>query len=492
MTACGCCVMINRVMNMDKHAESLSPLIAALSDYTEGRSLPMHMPGHKRRGGGIFGPIYGLDITEIDGFDDLHRPRGILLRCQERAARLWGSGRCFFLVGGSTCGILAAVRAAARRGDTVIMARNCHRSVYHAVELCGLSPVYLFPETDAETGIAGSIAPEQVKKALAEHPGAGLVILTSPTYEGVISDVAGIANAAHAAGVPVLIDAAHGAHLGLSPYFPGGAVGAGADIVIMSLHKTLPALTQCALAHVSGGLVDPDRLARELSVFETSSPSYVLMSSIDLCVGTLESGGGALFADYSRALGEFYGQTEGLEKLKVLAPRGGAAHPAFFGFDRGKLVIGTRRAGLTGGELAEALRQRDQIEVEMAWTNYLVAMTSLCDTPDTLGRFAGALLEIDRELDGTAVLTAPVPDIRPEIRLGAGEAVLLEGENLPLWAARGRMALEYIWAYPPGIPVVVPGEILTAGVLEALRAMAGSGVAVTTSSGSGEVIRCTL
>ena len=471
---------------MDKTDKTLSPLFRAISEYSAGRSLPMHMPGHKRVPSLPGGLPYGLDITEIEGFDDLHRARGILLRAQARAAKLWRSRRCFFLVGGSTCGILAAVRAATRPGDTVLVARNCHRSVYHAMELCALRPVYLFPDVDPETGIAGSLDPEQVENALAEHGDAALVILTSPTYEGVVSDVAGVAAAAHGAGVPVLVDGAHGAHLGFSPDFPESAVDCGADVVIMSLHKTLPALTQTALAHVSGGLIDAARVERELSVFETSSPSYVLMTSIDLCAGLLEDRGDVLFADYAKALDGFFRRAEELKVLNVIGP----SAPAFFGFDRGKLVVGTRRAGLSGTALAKILRDRFDIEVEMACAAYIVAMTSICDTPETLGRFADAVVAVDGERTLGAPVPVPPADVRPEIRMPACDAMFLPGEDAAFPVAEGRTATEYLWAYPPGIPLIVPGEAVTGAVLRVIRGMTEAGVRVVSSSGRGGVIRC--
>lgn len=476
---------------MDNDFLSLSPLARAIYAYTSGRSLPMHMPGHKRSAGLPEALPYELDITEIEGFDDLHRARGILLRAEERAAGLWGSRRCFFLVGGSTCGILAAVRASTKPGDTVLVARNCHRSVYHAIELCALRPVYLFPETDPETGIAGGISPEQVRSALTEHPGAALVILTSPTYEGVISDIEGISAAAHGFDVPVLVDEAHGAHLGLSAEFPGGAVKCGADVVVMSLHKTLPALTQTALVHVSGGLADEKRLERELCVFQTSSPSYVLMSSVDFCVGLLKDRGKDLFADYAVTLSGFYKKVEGLKNLKATDLSGGK-NPAFFGFDRGKLVVGTRRAGLSGAELADILRERFDIEVEMACACYIVAMTSICDTGETLTRFADALLALDGALSPAAPVPIPVMTVVPEVRLSAYESVFRRGESVGIPEAEGRTALEYLWAYPPGIPLVVPGEAVTGAVLRAVRAMEKAGVEVVSSSGSGKTIRCDL
>ncbi|NCB51044.1 MAG: aminotransferase class V-fold PLP-dependent enzyme [Clostridia bacterium] len=475
-------------MSVEKDYKNLSPLARAISEYTAGHSLPMHMPGHKRSAALPGALPYELDITEIAGFDDLHRARGILLRAEERAAGLWKSRRCFFLVGGSTCGILAAVRAATKPGDTVLVARNCHRSVYHAIELCALRPVYLFPEADQETGIAGSIAPEQVKKALTGNPEAVLVVLTSPTYEGVISDLEGVAAAAHGFDVPVLVDGAHGAHLGFSPYFPKGPVACGADIVVMSLHKTLPALTQTALLHFSGGLIDDERLGRELSVFETSSPSYVLMASIDLCVGLLQDRGKTMFADFEKDLEDFYGRMQKLKNLKIFGPDG----PTFFGFDRGKIVITTRSAGVSGAELSKNLRERFGIEVEMACAGYIVAIASICDTKETLGRFADALLAIDVEFLPSAKSPGPFASPIPEVRIPSHDAVFRRGNTVGIFEAEGRTALEYLWAYPPGIPLVVPGEAVTVEVLRTIREMTTAGVTVVSSSGSGAAIRCDL
>ena len=220
---------------------------------------PLHMPGHKRR----VLPAPGLgcaawDTTEVPGTDDLHDADGILAEAMARAAALWGSRRCWFLVGGSTCGLLASIRAAAPYGSEILCARNCHKSVYHAIELCALRPVWLTPPVDEAFGVYGSISPAMVADALAAHPGAACVVLTSPTYEGVLSDVAAIADLCHAKGIPLVVDEAHGAHYlpTAAPYgWQGGAVAAGVDLVIQSAHKTLPSLTQTALLHLNGDLI---------------------------------------------------------------------------------------------------------------------------------------------------------------------------------------------------------------------------------------------
>lgn len=454
-------------------------LLEKLTRYAAGDMCPMHMPGHKRadQGGGL---PWGLDITEIDGFDNLHDAQGILKEGMERAARLYGSRRAFFLVGGSTCGILAGICAATRPGDTVLLPRGCHKSVYHALELRDLKPVYLPVPVDEAFGVAGSLRPETVAAALAAHPEAKLVIVTSPTYEGVVSDVAAIAALAHEADVPVLVDEAHGAHLDLAPWLPAGAVAAGADLVIQSAHKTLPSLTQTALAHWNSDLVPEAEFARQLAIFETSSPSYLLMGSLDHCYALLEREGAPLWEEYRENLEAFDRQTAALRHLRLLCHSGDKVdcHPDFFAFDPGKIVISTRHTGMTGTELMELLRRQFHIELEMAQSDYALAMTSLCDTPETLARLARALVDIDRALLSGAPLL-PVPECPlPRQRMSIRQAREAAGCLVPAEQAAGQICGEMIWAYPPGIPLLVPGEEITTRILETLAAMEECGVAL--------------
>lgn len=452
-------------------------LLEKLADYAAMDICPMHMPGHKRRsmGGGL---PWGLDITEIDGFDNLHDAQGVLKDGMDRAARLYGSRRAFFLVGGSTCGILAGICAATRPGDTVLLPRGCHKSVYHALELRGLKPVYLTVPMDDGFGVAGSLRPETVASALEAHPEAKLVIVTSPTYEGVVSDVAAITALAHQAGVPVLVDEAHGAHLGLAPWLPAGAVAAGADLVIQSAHKTLPSLTQTALAHWNSRMVPAEEFARQLAIFQTSSPSYLLMGALDHCCALLEEQGAALWEAYRQTLAGFDRRTVALRHLRILCHGADTAgrHPGFFAFDPGKIVISTRGTNLTGPGLMDLLRHKFHIELEMALADYALAMTSLCDTAGTLGRLAEALLEIDGTLcaEAESLLMPQCPLPRPRMSISAARAE--EGGLLTAQQAAGAVCGEMVWAYPPGIPLLAPGEEITAQVLEALRAMAERGV----------------
>ena len=267
---------------------------------------PMHMPGHKRNLNMVsMGEPYAIDITEIHGFDDLHDAKGALAHGMERAAKLFGSEETYYLVNGSSCGILAAITASVEKGDAVLVARNCHKSVYHALELYHLKPRYILPSMDDAFGICGSIMPEDIASALQRHPEVKAVILTSPTYEGIVSDVEAIASIVHGYGIPLIVDEAHGAHFSFSDMFPKSALRLGADLVVQSLHKTLPSLTQTAVLHCNGNLVDRTKLHHRLEIFQSSSPSYIFMTSIDQCVSLLETQGPALFQAYEERLLRF-------------------------------------------------------------------------------------------------------------------------------------------------------------------------------------------
>lgn len=441
-------------------------LLDALEDYAASDTLPMHMPGHKRN---PLAPYLDtlcarLDITEVAGLDNLHAPQGILLAAQQRAAALWGAQESSFLVNGASGGILAGLYAATRRGDEILLARNAHKSAFHAVELCGLTPRYLLPPRI--DGIAGSVSPRAVAQALAQYPNAKLLLLTSPTYEGVLSDIEAIARLCREKGVTLMVDEAHGAHLGLGGGFPRGAVRCGADLVVQSLHKTLPSLTQTAVLHRCSERVDPARLRHALAVFQTSSPSYLLMASIDSCVDLLTREPERL-ANFSDALHAFDAQTADLHSLVL--PLRGALPEGVFACDPSKIRIRAHRR--TGYALADALRARFHIEPEMATRDFVLAMTGLGDTPGTLTRLADALRALDASLppeDAPPEDAPPIPV--PALVLAPCEALCAPQTLRPIASCEGCVAAEYVWAYPPGIPLLVPGERIGADTVRALRA----------------------
>lgn len=468
-------------------------LTQRLEQYSQSPALPFHMPGHQRQA--LHSPAlpWALDITEIQDFDDLHDPGGILAESMGRAARLWGAKGSRYLVNGSTGGILAALHAALPPGGQILVARNCHKAVYHGLELLNLTPVFLQPPLDPDFGVAGALPVETVAAALEAHPGIQALILPSPTYEGVLSDVAGLCRLCHSRGVAVLVDEAHGAHLGFPP-FPTGAVDAGADVVLQSLHKTLPSLTQTAILHWQGTLVDPDRLARSLGVFQTSSPSYPLLASMDGCVRLLEGEKDTLFPGWARRLADLDEKIGGLKSLRVLCHGRDRLenHPLFFGFDPSKLVISTRGTDRTGPALMGQLRRDFHLELEMAAADYATAMTGLGTTVESLNALADALLSIDATLSTAPAASVPAPPAIPRRVLPAGEALNRPTQALPLNRAGGRVAAEYLWAYPPGIPLVVPGEEVGEELAPLCARYEGAGISLKHTGGSppGQLLVC--
>ena len=461
--------------------------------YGESGYYPFHMPGHKRRMPEEYGPALQaaarMDITEIDGFDDLHQPEGILLFAQKRAAAVFGADETFFLVNGSTAGILTAVSAAVEKRGKLLMARNCHRSVYHAVFLRELQPVFLYPGV-LEGGVADAIAPGQVEEALARDPDIRAVLITSPTYDGVVSDVKAIAEAAHRAGALLIVDCAHGAHFGFADGQPESPVRLGADLVVQSLHKTLPALTQTALLHRNGERVSSEAVRRFERIYQTSSPSYVMMGSMDSCVRLLEKRGRQIFTEFEERLDRFYERLSGLKTLRVLGqslPEQGCMKA----FDRGKLLISASNGKITGNLLYKELLKRYYLQMEMVCETYVTAILTPWDTRDGLCRLAEALEEIDRELSG--------PEKPEDGRLfysggeaGCGSVMrhwprtrtvlpLSEAEEAPKTAVRlsgaaGNISGTYVNLYPPGIPLIIPGELITEEIIKLIETYVQQGL----------------
>ncbi len=434
-------------------------ILEKLQKNSAGGRVPMHMPGHKRNPSfAHLSPLGGeLDITEIDGFDDLNSPSEIFLESERLAASIWGSDECLYSVSGSSGAILAGIRGVVGHGGKVLMSRGCHKSVYHAVELTRAQAVYLEANVTS-FGFLSSVTPAEVEEKLSENPDVKLVIITSPTYEGVISDVKGIADVCHSRGVPLMVDEAHGAHLGLYGVFPDGAVKCGADIVVQSIHKTLPSLTQTALLHINGNLVDYHEIKRQMSIFQTSSPSYILSASIDGAVRFLSSDDGekCLKAWYTAAVST-HERLKHLQKAKVFHTEDG-----IFDLDVSKFVI------KGGTELADILRKYN-VEPEMVSKYYTVAMTGAGDTEESFEAFAKAVEAANGEINPCVTDIPPSHMHLPKTKMPIADAVFLSHAYYEGYDAVGKTSAGYVYAYPPGIPLCVPGEIIDeATVTEAL------------------------
>ena len=378
-------------------------LYEKLKEYATSKVYPMHMPGHKRNGQ-FMPPGFpcDIDISEIHGFDDMHDPQEVLLETAKLAADLYNCSEAFMLVNGTTVGILAAIGAHSERGDKILAADNCHRSTPNAAELFGLEIEYVKTKKNGITKIPYGISPDSIEEVLENNPDIKLVIITSPTYEGIVSDVSAIANVVHNAGGILIVDSAHGAHFGFSDAFPVSATILGADVVVVSLHKTLAALTQCSLLLACSERVNTVKIKHLLSILQTSSPSYLLMASIDFCLRSIKSDGEKLFQEYENRLDDFSKKVLDLKNLSVMCYgknyMRSFLNPDIYDFDFGKIVILTSNTALCGTKLADILRTDHKIEIERANAKYVIAMTSICDTSEGLTRLADALCAIDASI----------------------------------------------------------------------------------------------
>ena len=449
----------------------------ALYEYGRGKAYPFHMPGHKRR---TVTPYlenpYLEDITEITGFDNLHHAEGILKEAQEYGAEIFRTKKSYFLINGSTSGILAAVSACTKPGGKLLMARNCHKAAYHAAYLRELETVYLYPSWEGRLGFNGGICPEDVEAALAADRDIQAVLITSPTYDGIVSDIKKIGEAAHKYGIPLIVDEAHGAHLPFHDFFPESALYQGGDIVIQSLHKTLPSLTQTAVLHDQSELISRERLERFLGIYQTSSPSYLLMASITACLRYLEEQGKEEFEKYVGRLDRWRNTMAQMEVL-YLPGKEICGQRGIFDLDLSKIIISGERAGKDGPGLHRILREKYGLELEMEAPGYVLALTSVMDTEEGFQRLAEALREMDTCLAGENLKRSgkesPVPlrfeeypqSLRPRQILSIASAMDSDGEETELEASQGLISGEFAYLYPPGIPILVPGEEITEGFI---------------------------
>lgn len=440
---------------------SLKDSLEALSrsDY-----YPFHMPGHKRRSMGFMDP-YKIDITEIEGFDNLHHPTGILKESMEQAAEIYGSSKSYYLVGGSTCGILSAISSAVKRRGKILMARNCHKAVYHGVFLNELQTVYTYPHFLPDFCVYGGVNVSEIEILLKTHKDIDVIFITSPTYEGVVSDIKSIAECAHQYGIPLIVDEAHGAHFNFGKEFPVSAVNLGADIVIQSLHKTLPALTQTAILHVNGNRIDTDRLEQFLSIYQSSSPSYLLMASIEECILYMDQKGRKEMDGYFSTLIDIRSRLDNLSNIRLM----GCNMPGIYDLDLSKLVFSVRSTNLTGSRLQEILLEKYHLETEMSGIFHVLAMSTVFDTQEGLGRLLTALREIDLSVTSGKSEIKNLECITNHVSKTIYQAMSGKTLNLTFSEAEGKVSAEFLYAYPPGIPILVPGEVISQELINKMR-----------------------
>ena len=436
---------------------------------------PFHMPGHKRRmpGERIFDP-YSIDITEIDGFDNMHDPEGLIKELNRRLCSRFGGDEARILVNGSTSGVLSAVSAAVKPGGRILMARNSHKSAYDAVELRGLDPIFIYPGIIPGYRLNGGIAASEVEAYLSENTDTEAVFITSPTYEGMVSDIGAIAKICHSHGIPLIVDSAHGAHAGLygpftEEYGLTDAVAAGADIAIESLHKTLPCFTQTAMVLLNKGYIDFNRFGKYYSVYQTSSPSYIFMAGADNMLKLLDKEGEMRFRRLDKNLRQFRDSVKGFRRVHSIGPEYVGSF-GIQGFDPTKILISAE--GFKGMDVYRALREKHHLQPEMAAGDYVLLMTSIMDEEEGFIRLYEALKDI--ELNG-------IPEeltVKAERQEGPVRVLTEGGSVTDILKAEGKISDRAVYAYPPGIPVIAPGEFFTKEIIEEIMNIREQGLTI--------------
>lgn len=459
---------------MYKLNQNETPLFDALKEYVDRDTLPFHVPGHKK-GVGIdkeFKNFIGenpfkIDVTVFKLVDSLHHPTGPIKKAQELVADAYESHASFFSIHGTSGAIQAMILAVVNDGDKIIVPRNVHKSVTSGIILSGAVPVFMEPEIDKKLGIAHGVTPETVEKTLKENPDAKAVLIINPTYYGVVTDIKKIADIVHSYDIPLIVDEAHGPHLAFSEKLPMSALKAGADICAQSTHKIIGSLTQGSLLHVKSKYVDPKRVQQILNLMQTTSPSYIIMASLDCARRQIALEGKDLLqktielCKYTRAeinkIPGFYCFGE-----EVLGK------PGSYSFDPTKLTISSRELGITGFELDMILADKYHIQMELSDFYNVLAVGSFGDTKEGMDRLLSALKEISNDYYGKKEPVQDFLDIPaiPTKILNPREAFYSDKISIPLNESIGKISGEFLLAYPPGIPVLCPGEEITQEVVD--------------------------
>ncbi|HOJ09190.1 MAG TPA: aminotransferase class I/II-fold pyridoxal phosphate-dependent enzyme [Clostridiales bacterium] len=479
-------------MNHFKETRINAPIYEALKNYIGENPIPFHMPGHKM-GKGIF-PEYAaiisqLDVTEIPGTDNLHFPIGAIKESQELAAYAFGAVKTYFLVNGSSCGIHAAIMSVCRPGDKIIVSRDCHKSVIGGMMLAGANPVYVPVGLDDSFGIPLVVGTGELERTLEENPNAAAVLITRPNYYGVCSDIERIAQITHSYRKILIVDEAHGAHFNFHSSLPASALSAGADICIQSAHKTLPAFTQGAYLHLGSHLIDVDRLEFNLRLLQTTSPSYIIMTSLDIARSIMETHGGELLERLIDNIEWFIDASNLISGIKVLQEKDLISWDGMkIEKDITRVVINVRELGMTGYETAKTLREKFHIQVEMADLHNIVCIATVADGRKEIEALYLALKQIAHEKDNkversvgillgtttSATKNLPIPKQGMKLQ----DVSRSKGKYIALKNSMGEISRDFIVPYPPGIPVVCPGEIISGDIVEYIYGVIEAGGSV--------------
>ncbi|HEY5556127.1 aminotransferase class I/II-fold pyridoxal phosphate-dependent enzyme [Acetobacterium sp.] len=468
---------------MTKLSQDRIPILEALNRFKQMRVVPFDVPGHKRGKGNkeltdfLGERCMSVDVNSMKPLDNLCHPISVIKEAEELAAEAFGAKHAFFMVNGTTSAVQSMVLSACQEGDKIILPRNVHRSVINALILGGAIPVYVNPEINHELGISLGMTLTGVKKAISENPDAKAVLINNPTYYGICSNIKAITDLAHQQGMLVLADEAHGTHFYFGKNLPLSGMAAGADMASVSMHKSGGSLTQSSFLLV-GNEVNPGHVRQIINLTQTTSGSYLLLSSLDISRKNLAVNGERIFqkvyqmAQYARdeinQIGDYYAYSRELINGDTI-----------YDFDVTKLSINTLNVGLAGIEVYNILRDEYDIQVEFGDIGNILAYISVGDCQRNLERLVSALAEIRRlyKCDKSGLLQYEY--INPEVVVAPRKAFYAEKESLELKKTKGRICSEFVMCYPPGIPILAPGERITQEILDSIEYVKEKGCSVT-------------
>ncbi len=467
--------------------QSATPLISALKHCAARNNAAFYTPGHKRGQGissqhrDLFGPqVFRADLPELPELDNLFAPEGVIRQAQDLAAEAFGAERTWFLANGSTCGIEAAVIATCGPGDRLILPRNVHSSAISGLILSGATPIYVEPDYSEAWDMPVGVSPQTIERAIAQHPTAKAVLLVSPTYQGICSDIKAIARLTQAHNIPLIIDEAHGPHFAFHPNLPTPALAAGADLVVQSAHKVLSAFTQSALLHVQGDRIDRHRLSQSLQLTQSTSPSYLLLGSLEAARHQMATNGLSLMQK-TIELSDRAAQAIGrLPKLKVLQPQKDASE--LMG-DRTRLTVDVSPLGLTGFEADEILHGKFNVTAELPTLKHLTFIISLGNRLADINQLIHSFQQLCQHHSATAQPAPPKANYSSftthPAPLTPRQAFFAHKRSVPIDQAPRKICAETICPYPPGIPALLPGELITERAIAHLQTLLSAGAMLT-------------
>ena len=460
-----------------------APIYEALEEFKRMRVVPFDVPGHKRgRGNPELTALLGeqcvsMDVSSMKPLDNLCHPISVIRDAEILAAQAFGAAHAFLMVGGTTSAVQSMILSVAKRGEKIILPRNVHRSVMGAMVLCGAVPVYVNPECDHRLGIPLGMSVSAVKRAIRENPDAKAILVNNPTYYGICSDLQSIVQLAHQAGMLCLADEAHGTHFYFGDNLPISAMAAGADMAAVSMHKSGGSLTQSSLL-LAGPAVSEGHVRQIINLTQTTSGSYLLLSSLDISRRNLALRGREDFnrviqlAQYAReeinAIGGYYAYSSEL-----------CNGDSIFAFDVTKLSVNTLDVGLAGIEVYDLLRDEYDIQIEFGDLGNILAYLSIGDRPREVERLVSALSEVRRRFGKSKANLMTQEYIDPQVSVSPQEAFYAEKECLPIKDTAGRVCSEFVMCYPPGIPILAPGERITPDILAYIQYAKEKGCSMT-------------